>query len=91
MHLWEELFARKLHGSLHVDSSACKGMILRTGAGRVKHLSTKQLWVQAAVETQGIAIHKISRSENFADMLTHCLPERESQSQLQQMHFTCHA
>ena len=28
--------------SLHVDASACKGMLLRHGSGRVKHLATKQ-------------------------------------------------
>ena len=32
-----------------VDSSACKSIILRRGAGAVKHLSTKDLWIQEAV------------------------------------------
>ena len=36
--------------SLHVDASACKGMLLRHGSGRVKHLDTKQLCAQGAIE-----------------------------------------
>ena len=29
------------HLSLHTDASACKGMLLRHGTGKVKHLSVK--------------------------------------------------
>ena len=57
--------------SLHVDSSACKAMLLRQGAGRVKHLAVKQLWSQGAVQSYGISIVKIPREINAADALTH--------------------
>lgn len=30
-------------------ASACNGMLLRTGAGHVKHLGTKRLWAQGPV------------------------------------------
>ena len=89
MNLWEELFGSPLKSTLHVDSSACKGMLLRVGAGKVKHLSTKQLWVQAVVETFPVEIVKIPRTDNCADMLTHCLPEKEAASQLKRMQYTC--
>ena len=56
---------------LRTDASACKGMLLRRGAGRVKHFCTKQLWVQGAIENHGIKIMKIPREYNFADLLTH--------------------
>ena len=60
------------HGlEVQTDASACKGMLLRRGAGRVKHLCTKQLWVQGAIESQGIKITKIPREENCSDLLTH--------------------
>ena len=87
--VWEEVFGRVLPSTLHTDSSACKGMLLRAGAGKVKHLSTKQLWVQAVVEATPITIMKIPRRDNCADMLTHCLPEGEAASQLRRMNFTC--
>ena len=90
-HLWEELYKSRLTSTVHVDSSACKGMLLRSGVGRVKHLSTKQLWVQAAIESYGITVVKIPRSENCADMLTHSVPQSEAHGQLKRMFYTCHA
>ena len=44
--------------SLHVDASACKGMLLRHGSGRVKHLATKQLWAQGAIEAYSVVVCK---------------------------------
>ena len=85
MHLWEDVFGQVLPATVHVDSSACKGMILRAGAGKVKHLSTKQLWIQSATETHGIEVRKIPRSENCADMLTHVLPSKHAIAQLGKM------
>ena len=87
INLWEELFKRTLPSTLHVDSSACRGMLLRAGAGKVKHLSTKQLWVQAVVETLPMDIVKIPRRNNCADMLTRCLAGCEAGAQLKQMGF----
>lgn len=59
-----------------VDASACKGMLLRTGAGRVKHLSTKQLWVQGAVPAYQIGVRNVGRDDNQgADALTHVVTE----------------
>ena len=74
IHVWEEMFHEGLEASVYVDSSACKGMLLRSGAGKVKHLSTKQLWVQASAEMYGITVLKIPRAGNCADLLTHSLP-----------------
>ena len=34
------------------DSSASMGIMNRTGAGKIKHLKVKQLWVQEAVARQ---------------------------------------
>ena len=56
---------------VQTDANACKGMLLRRGAGRVKHLCTKQLWVQGAIECHGIRITKIPRDTNCSDLLTH--------------------
>lgn len=38
-----------------------KGMLLCTGAGCVKHLSAKQLWVQRAVQGYGMGLRKVKR------------------------------
>ena len=87
VNLWEELFDQTLPSRIHVDSSACKGMVLRAGSGKVKHLSTKQLWVQAATEAHGITVCKIPRSDNCADMLTHILPGKHAAAQLRTLGF----
>ena len=50
---------------------------MRSGSGRVKHLSTKQLWVQSAVEAFPLHIEKTSRSDKCADMLTNPLAQAE--------------
>ena len=89
INLWEELMKSQLHSTVRVDSSACKGMLTRSGSGRVKHLSTKQLWVRSVEEAFPLQIEKISRSDNCADMLTHSLAEAEAARQLQIMGFVC--
>ena len=53
---------------IHLDASACKGMLLRHGTGKVKHLTTKQLWVQGAVQAYGMEVLKVPRAENSADI-----------------------
>ena len=58
---------------MHVDANARRGILLRHGAGRVKHLSVKQLWVQEAVHVFNVKVSRVPREENPADMLTHCM------------------
>ena len=36
---------------LCTDASACKGMLVGHGAGKVKHLSVKLLWAQEVVQS----------------------------------------
>ena len=69
--LINEIWGVEVPISVLGDSSACRGMLLRHGAGRVKHLSTKQLWVQEAVRTYSIDACKIAREDNHSDSLTH--------------------
>jgi hypothetical protein len=57
--------------SSETDSSAARGTVLRTGVGKMKHLSTKQLWVQGAIKVYEIDVVKIPRGINSADLLTH--------------------
>ena len=88
VHVCDELLNIQFEVSVHVDSSACKGMLLRSDAGKVKHLSTKQLWVQAAAELYGIHVFKIPRARNCADVLTHTLPSHSAEPHLRAMGFT---
>ena len=51
------------------DASAAHGVIKRRGAGAIKHLSVRQLWLQEVMREPGNASFKINRAENPADIL----------------------
>ena len=69
--LMQEVLGVSPEITFHVDASACRGILLRQGAGKVKHLTTKQLWVQGAIKAYSIEVKKIPRNVNSADILTH--------------------
>lgn len=48
-----------------------KGALSRQGAGRIKHLTLKQLWVQQHIQAGMVIVHKIPRTINVADLTTH--------------------
>ena len=62
-----------MQAGLHLlgDSSASHGTLNRLGSGRIKHLQTKQLWLQEKVYDGAVSVEKIPRERNWADLLTH--------------------
>ena len=56
---------------LKTDASAARGVILRQGVGKVRHLQVKLFWLQENVAAGELIIAKIPRAENYADALTH--------------------
>ena len=52
------------------DSSAAKSYASRRGAGRVRHVEVKQLWLQQAVADGRFKLRKVLGAENPADVLT---------------------
>ena len=85
LNLISEIWSVVPTSRLYVDASACKGMILRHGSGKVKHLSVKQLWVQEAVRAFGVQVVRIPRGDNPADLLTHCVSHPTAELQLQRI------
>ena len=73
--------------SLHIDASACRGILLRQGAGALKHLSVRQLWVQEAIQDYQVDVQKIDRGVNLADFL--CSPGKESTLDERVAEFNC--
>ena len=55
---------------LRTDASAARGVLLRQGVGKLRHLQVKQLWLQENAAAGELVIVKIPRSENCADALT---------------------
>ena len=53
----------------YTDASATHGVIKRRGAGAIKHLTVRQLWLQEVMRDPNNCSLKISRSDNPADIL----------------------
>ena len=56
---------------IKTDASAAVGVIQRQGAGKIKHLEVKQLWVQEQEKKKAVKMVKIPREWNYADLMTH--------------------
>ena len=55
---------------LETDSSAAKGIAVKRGAGKVRHIETGALWIQQAVGLKKFALLKIDGKTNAADLMT---------------------
>ena len=55
---------------VNTDSSAAKSITSRKGAGRVRHIEVRELWVQERVARGESKIVKVKGEENVADGLT---------------------
>ena len=51
-----EEFGDDLEIDVLTEASVCKIILLRHGCGKMKHLSTKQLWVQGMFETYDMRV-----------------------------------
>ena len=58
---------------LKTDSTAAKGIASRKGAGKVKHLSLKELWVQDYLQRGEFVVEKEPTVSNWADLNTKSL------------------
>eukprot|EP00973_Karenia_brevis_P067748 9425452-Karenia_brevis.AAC.1 len=54
------------------DSSAARGMSLRSGIGKLRHLDTRSLWTQYAVKDLNLHVTKVLGTVNPADLGTKC-------------------
>ena len=73
---------------LVVDSSASRGMALRRGVGRVRHVHTPLLWVQDWQRRGDFRVVKIPGPKNVADLGTKPLPGPSVANYMGQMDFT---
>ena len=55
---------------LHTDASAAKSFMHRRGAGRMKHIDIRYMWMQDACDKGAYVPKKVPRAENPSDMLT---------------------
>ena len=74
-----EEWGQELKVRVNIDSSAANGIAHREGCGKVKHLETRQLWVQETVARKSIDVKKIPRALNCADAVTHYWTNKEGE------------
>jgi hypothetical protein len=65
-----EDFGVSLDINLLTDASSAKGIAMRIGLGKIRHLETSQLWLQSKVANGSVTITKISGKDNISDVLT---------------------
>ena len=61
---------------VRTDSSAAKGFCSRRGLGKMRHVSTRYLWLQDRVAKSDLHILKVRTHEQLADFLTKALGSR---------------
>ena len=85
-----ELYRDEVKIAHYVDSTACKSIMMRRGAGAAKHLSTKALWSQEIVKTYKVGVRKVPRAENPADSLCSFSTEKTLKSHMSMVEFGVH-
>jgi hypothetical protein len=81
-------FGVELELQLETDSSAARGMSLRLGAGKVRHIDTQWLWVQGVFNRKEAVIKKIPGATNDADLMTKYLDGKRIGELMLQAGFT---
>ncbi len=62
---------------VRADSSAAKSISMRKGAGTVRHIEVRELWVQEKVDKGEMEIKKLKGESNVADGLTKHVEKRQ--------------
>ena len=70
---------------LLTDSSSARQLAARQGVGKIKHLSTKILWIQSLVQEKAIILSQISTVWNVADAGTKVLSSKRLRLLLHQL------
>ena len=60
------------------DSSASLAFCKRLGPGRLKHIHLRHLWLQEITRNKQVIVRKVDSKDNPADLMTKCLPNKES-------------
>eukprot|EP00974_Lingulodinium_polyedra_P012462 1203738-Lingulodinium_polyedra.AAC.1 len=67
------------------DSNACRGAVTRIGAGKLRHVETRYLWVQERIRKRELAVGRVSTEDNPADLLTKFVEEEKVKKHLAAM------
>ena len=80
--LLQDLTGRRSNVRVNTDSSAARGIAMRRGVGKVRHLEVRTLWLQAQVDRRLVQMAKIAGEPNPADVCTKYLDGRKLRDML---------
>jgi hypothetical protein len=60
---------------IKTDATAAKGIATRRGLGKVRHIDTRELWLQEKVGNGDLEVEKVKGTDNIADALTKYLDQ----------------
>ena len=66
----EFLLDVKVHHEALVDNSACKSLANKPGTGKIRHLSSKLLWIQERTADGSLTVSQVSTTINISDLGT---------------------
>ena len=82
--IWD-LTGKHVKLEVNTDSSAARGIAMRRGVGKVRHLEVRTLWLQDQVDRGIVMINKVCGQNNPADVCTKYLDGRRLQEFLEQL------
>ena len=82
--LLEELGAEAT-ARVHVDASAAKGIIERTGLDKIRHIDVNVLWLQEQEVRGRVPLRKIDGTKNPADLMTKHLEVKKIEEHLERL------
>ena len=57
-------------GVVYADSSAALAIANRKGAGQLRHISIRTLWIQEKQDLHQLEMRKVLGTDNLADLMT---------------------
>ena len=62
---------------LYTDSTAAKSFASRRGLGKMRHIETRELWLQESVNKKDVLLKKVQGEDNPADLMTKYLQAKD--------------
>ena len=72
---------------LYTDSSGAKGIALRRGLGKLRHVDVHLLWLQFQVNAGVFKINKVDGKNNPADLMTKYLTQEVLNRHMQRLRY----
>ena len=82
--LYDENWGRP---ELQTDATVNQAILMRRGAGGVKHVETKHLWCQEVIKKYCVKIHRVAREFMHAHVLASASKAGDLETHLPQLHF----